>query len=116
MTEKFNVNILEKGNITCVYVSGQLDAHTAPKLEEKIQEQISNSKYKVVLNLNNLDYISSAGLGVFMSFLEEIRQNDGDLVFCNLKEKVFFVFELLGFPELFKVFNKEEEALNYFKN
>ena len=65
----------------------------------------------MVLNLSNLTYISSAGLGVLMGFIEEIRENLGDIKFTKPIPKVYKVFHLLGFTTLFKIYSIEEEAI-----
>ena len=64
--------------------------------------------------MQNLDYISSAGLGVFMGFIEEIREKGGDIKLSNLSTKVFKVFDLLGFPALFEIFEDENLAKSKF--
>ena len=61
-------------------------------------------------------YISSAGLGVFMAYIEEIRENGGDIKITNLQAKVFNVFDLLGFPLLFDILDTEEEAFTRFRD
>ena len=52
---------------------------------------------------SSLEYISSAGLGVFISYLDELEDREGQLVFSNLSEEVFDVFELLGLSRLVKI-------------
>jgi len=99
----FQVVFKEMNNKFVISISGFLDAHTAPILEQAIKEQIENGNYNLFIDFENLDYISSAGFGVFMEFIEEIRQNGGDLVIINMKEKIRRLFELLGFDILFKI-------------
>jgi len=101
-------------DIGIINLHGFLDAHTAPLFEESIQRYIENKTYKIIVNLNELNYISSAGLGVFMSFIEEIRENNGDLRLCELSQKVFTIFDLLGFPLLFQIFDNEQKAIGSF--
>ena len=72
---KFEIDRLEKNEIECLYLSGYLDAHTAPELENAISEIIDGGKHKILVNFQKLDYISSAGLGVFMSFIEDVRES-----------------------------------------
>jgi anti-sigma B factor antagonist len=93
-----------------------LDAHTAPELEDEISNFTNSSNYKLIVNFKELNYISSAGLGVFMAFIEEIRENDGDIKLTEMSEKVFSVFDLLGFPILFDIVETDELALEKFKN
>jgi anti-sigma B factor antagonist len=113
--EKFTVNKKKYDEIEFMFLEGFLDAHTAPILETAIQESLGSGKYKIIMNFENLDYISSAGLGVFMSFIEEIRNNSGDIKMCGMNEKVFSVFDLLGFPMLFDIDNNEQELIKKFE-
>lgn len=104
-----------KADITVLEISGELDAHTAPKLEKNFQDLMEDRVYKIIVSGKNLDYISSAGLGVFMAYIEEIRSHKGDIKITNLKPKVYNVFDLLGFPTLYDILDSEEEALNLFQ-
>ncbi|RKY86703.1 anti-sigma factor antagonist, partial [candidate division KSB1 bacterium] len=54
------------------------------------------------------------GLGVFMGFIEEIRNNKGDIKLSNMTDKVFRIFDLLGFPSLYEIFQDEQEAIEKF--
>ncbi len=112
----FTVTRTDKDEIAILYLTGFLDLHTVPKFEQAIQALLDEKKYTILVNLKDLDYISSAGLGVFMGFIEEIRENGGDIKLSNLSERVFKVFDLLGFPALFKIFNEEEEAVSQFNS
>ena len=112
---EFNTEIVDKGNISVIKISGYLDAHTAPILESNFTELIDSSKFKIIVNFKDLAYISSAGLGVFMAYIEKIRNNSGDIKLTNMNDKVYNIFDLLGFPLLYEIFEKEDEALNKFK-
>lgn len=112
---EFNTEIVDKGNISVIKLSGYLDAHTAPILESNFTELIDSSKFKIIVNFKDLAYISSAGLGVFMAYIEKIRNNSGDIKLTNMNDKVYNIFDLLGFPLLYEIFEKEDEALNKFK-
>ncbi|ROL59333.1 anti-sigma factor antagonist [Bacteroidetes/Chlorobi group bacterium ChocPot_Mid] len=115
-TSKFGIIIKAEGNIAKLYLSGYLDAHTASELENALNQIIIDNKYYILVNFKNLDYISSAGLGVFMAFIEEIRDKNGDIKLCEMTSKVFQVFDLLGFPILFDILDTEDEAIQKFKN
>lgn len=110
----FSTSIKENGDISIVNLKGYLDAHTAPTLENNFTELINNNKFKIVVNFEDLAYISSAGLGVFMAYIEQIRDNKGDIKLTNMSDKVFNIFDLLGFPLLYEIYKKEDEAVNKF--
>jgi anti-sigma B factor antagonist len=95
-------------------LSGYLDAHTAPQFEKAIQDQLEAGHVRLVADCAGLTYISSAGLGVFMSFIEELREAGGDLKLCAITPKVYQVFEVLGFPSLFEIFDTPEQAVAAF--
>ena len=101
---------------TVIYLSGQLDAHTAPDLEDYIREVLDKGSKNLLFNFKDLEYISSAGLGVFMAFIEEVRNNNGDIKFSEMQENVYSVFDLLGFPMLFDIVEKDEKALEKFQS
>ncbi len=84
-------------------LDGYLDAHTAPEFENAVQLEIESGHRRLIVDCARLSYISSAGLGVFMSFLEEIREAGGDIKICGPSPKVLQVFEILGFPALFDI-------------
>ena len=75
---------------------------------------ISEGRHKVVVNFEKLSYISSAGLGVFMAYIETMRNNSGDIKLCSMSEKIYNVFDMLGFPILFEIYKEEKTALEKF--
>jgi len=111
---EFSTSIIEKEGVSIIYLTGYLDAHTAPALEDNFTELIDKNKFRIVVNFSQLEYISSAGLGVFMAYIEKIRDNKGDIKLTNMSDKVFNIFDLLGFPLLYEIFKTEEEAIAKF--
>ncbi|MBI9073124.1 MAG: STAS domain-containing protein [Melioribacteraceae bacterium] len=107
----FNVSVREIGSVNVIDLKGYLDAHTAPELENAFDKLIKENRYSIVVNFTDLAYISSAGLGVFMAFVETMRENEGDIKFSNMTENVFNIFDLLGFPMLYEFFKEETEAI-----
>ena len=110
----FDVNRNDQDKVSILNLTGFLDAHTAPKFEDELLNLIKENRYQIIVNLRDLDYISSAGLGVFMGFIEEIREKGGDIKLSNISQKVFKVFDLLGFHALYEIYEKEEEAKSKF--
>jgi len=112
----FNVSSREEGSVNVIELKGYLDAHTAPELETEFNRLIDDSHFKIVVNFTDLKYISSAGLGVFMAYVETMRENSGDIKFSNLKDDVFNIFDLLGFPVLYEFFSDEKEAIDKYSD
>lgn len=95
---------------------GELDAHTASQLEEALQQLIRNKQANIIVNFNDLEYIASAGLGVFMAYIEDVRSIGGDIKLTNMNNKVYNVFDLLGFPTLYDILDDEKMAVRKFLN
>lgn len=109
-------NIIEKNNndVVILYLEGFLDAHTSVELEKSFERLISENKFKIIVNFEKLSYISSAGLGVFMAYIETIRSNSGDIKLCKMSDKIYNIFDMLGFPILFEIFKEEVETIEKF--
>ena len=111
---EFKISFRESGKIHVMELKGYLDAHTAPNLEEAFQKLVNSKKFNILVNCKDLAYISSAGLGVFMAFIEDIRKSGGDIKMSNMTPKVYNIFDLLGFPMLYEIFSDEHEAVKKF--
>jgi anti-sigma B factor antagonist len=111
---EFHIGQREQQQVSVLDLKGYLDAHTAPKLEEAFQSLLNKERFQIVVNCRELSYISSAGLGVFMAFIEDVRKNKGDIKLTNMSPKVYNVFDLLGFPLLYEIFKDEQEAVTRF--
>ncbi len=94
---------------------GELDANSSLDMHRAIQEQMAAGKRCFVIDCSKLEYISSAGLGVFLSFTEELEKEAGKFVFCSLNPKVFDVFQLLGLDHVFTIVNSNQEANQLFQ-
>ena len=108
-----DINTVKENDICKIFVVGEVDASSSIELDNAIKSAFENEK-KIIVDLSGLDYISSAGLGVFVSHLEDIRSGI-DLILYGLNESVLQVFELLGLPQLLTIVNTEEEALDKLK-
>lgn len=95
---------------------GELDAHTASQLEKVLKRLINQEKHNIIVNCEDLEYIASAGLGVFMAYIEDVRSVGGDIKLSNMNPKVYNVFDLLGFPTLYDIVPEEEEAIQKFES
>jgi anti-sigma B factor antagonist len=118
-SSKFKINIKDeifKDVVVAnsIGLEGYLDAHTAPDLEMAIRESISSGTNNILIDFEKLDYISSAGFGVFMEFIEEVRNSGGDIKMTGMSPKIHNLFELLGFNVLFEINNNKIELLNNF--
>ncbi len=81
-----------------------------------LKNLINSNKSNIIVNFKDLDYIASAGLGVFMAYIEDVRSIGGDIKLTNMNDKVYNVFDLLGFPTLYDIFEDEHHAIDKFIN
>jgi anti-sigma B factor antagonist len=89
--------------IVLVKVSGYIDAHTFEELENEIQNKFSSNQFKLIIDLSDVPYISSAGAGVFIGAFPQAQENDGSIILLNPSKNVLDVFELLGLTEIFTI-------------
>ncbi|GAB5466397.1 MAG: STAS domain-containing protein [Candidatus Kapaibacteriales bacterium] len=106
---------IPEGKFEIIEVNGSLDAFTAELLESSINESVDAKRYSILIDGSSLNYISSAGLGVFMSYIEEIREEGGDIKIFGLEPDIYSVFELLGFPLIFDIKDTKEECITIFE-
>ncbi|MFZ1322833.1 MAG: STAS domain-containing protein [Ignavibacteria bacterium] len=112
--EEFSIKTKQQDNISILDLEGYLDAHTSVELEKCFEKIISENKFKIIVNFEKLSYISSAGLGVFMAFIETARNNAGDIKLCAMSDKIYNIFDMLGFPILFEIYKEENTAVEKF--
>jgi anti-sigma B factor antagonist len=110
----FRIEKRSCGGVRVLALDGYLDAHTAPVFEGAIQEEAQAGNCRIAVDCSRLSYISSAGLGVFMSFIEELREAGGDIKLAAITPKVYQVFDVLGFPALFDIVETVDEAVAKF--
>jgi len=100
--------------ITIVSVEGFIDTTTSGQLEKSIKKLLKKQKYDLVIDLGGVDYISSAGWGIFISEIRRIRENGGDLKLAAMIGDVYEVFELLEFQTILESYDTVEEAVESF--
>ena len=91
-------------------LDGELDASSAVILDTELNKPELLNYKKVLIDCQRLSYISSAGLGVFISHLQRLQDSNVKLVFYNMQEKVFNVFEILGLDSLMTIVPTAEAA------
>ena len=93
---------------------GSLDTQTSPDAQAQLTQLIEGGDRKILVNLEKLHYISSAGLRTLLAAAKQLKTADGELRICDLNEVVKEVFDIAGFMTILKVFGSESEALKGF--
>lgn len=96
-------------DITVVKLRGSVDAQTAPVFEKEAMAAVRKGKKRILIDCAGLDFISSAGIGVFMVILSEV-EGDGFVKVMNLSDEVYESFDLLGIPEVMEIYKNEKDA------
>ncbi|WP_114748022.1 STAS domain-containing protein [Pleomorphovibrio marinus] len=96
---------------TIITLKGEVDASNSVELDAAIQEAVKSGSKNILVEGNALEYISSAGLGVFMSYLEDFQESNISFIIFGLSEKVGNVFHILGLDQLITLVGNKEEAL-----
>ena len=102
------------GNVKIISVGGRLDAYAANDVERKLDSLITAGHVCLVVDLSRLEYISSSGLRVLLAGIKRVKKERGDIRLACLQPSVQEVFDMAGFTQLFRMFGKEEEAVNSF--
>ncbi len=92
-------------------LSGKLDATTAKTFEDKILAEIEAGDRRLMLDLSQLDYVSSAGLRVFLVAAKRLRSRDGKIALCSLRDHVQQVFDLSGFSSILSIYASREDGI-----
>jgi len=100
---------IKEDNHYIIQVIGDLDASSSIKLDDAIENALEAGEHKIIFDCSRLDYISSPGIGVFTSRIED--SEDGvKMVLYKMSEKVYNVFKILGLDQLLTIVDSKEEA------
>ena len=107
---KISTSVTENG-IVLLEVEGEVDAHTAPRLDKALNDLLAQGHSRLVLDASQMEYISSAGLRVLLFAQREARQLGGEVRLFGLNAQVRRVFEIAGFDELLHISDTRQEAM-----
>ena len=103
-----------QGDISIIKVGGYIDTTTSSELERSLDSLLKSGVFRIIIDLGNVDYISSAGWGIFISEIKGIRERGGDLKLAKMIPDVYEVFELLEFHYILKAYDTIKEAISEF--
>ncbi|MCM3742270.1 STAS domain-containing protein [Oceanobacillus luteolus] len=93
----------EKNEQTIISLSGEIDAYTVTKLKETFSTTMNSEGKDVIVDLEEVTYMDSTGLGVFVSALKTAKENDGELKLVNVQDRVYRLFQITGLNEIMDV-------------
>lgn len=101
---------LQESGYERLVIIGDVDASSSIELDNAMKNAMVEGNKNLLIDCTSLEYISSAGLGVFMSYLDEIKRKDINLIFFGLNDKVLNVFKILGLDQLLQIEKDRESA------
>lgn len=99
-----------EGDILEIRICGEVDARSSLQLDEVVRNAIGNKHKKIMVNCKELQYISSAGLGVFISNHDDLKSFGGKFVFYDMIPAVYNIFEILGLHAIMEIVENRTEA------
>jgi anti-sigma B factor antagonist len=105
-----HIKRLQEEGIDLLVLIGEIDASSSIELDLAIAKSVGEGYSRILVDCSSLDYISSAGLGVFMSYIEEFKDRKINMVLFGMSEKVANTFEILGLTELLRIGKDKGEA------
>src|SRR5215510_1044649 len=98
-----------------IKVKGRVDSATAPQLAQALEKAAESGKYKLVVDMSELEYMSSAGFRALLAAQRNSKKyNRGEVVLASVPERIREALELAGFTELFKTFDDPLQAVGHF--
>jgi anti-sigma B factor antagonist len=115
--DNIRISLSESGHgrdVSEIRVDGVIDTLTASELEQVFESLLRRGRYRIVVDLAGVDYISSAGWGIFISHIKDIRDNSGDVKLANMVSDVREIFELLEFDKVLEAHPSVDSAVSKF--
>ena len=94
-----------------IAVGGEIDVYTAPKLRDCITDLVGAGTYNIVVDLEQVDFLDSTGLGVLVGGLKKVRAHDGSLELVCSQERLLKIFRITGLSKVFVIHSSAEAAL-----
>ena len=104
------VETLKDGSFNILQITGEVDASNAIILDENIESLMSGGADRILVDCEMMNYISSAGLGVFMSKIEDFKKKHIHFILFNVSNTIKNVFDILGLNEFIKIAESLTEA------
>jgi len=110
------ITATEVNDVSIMALSGRLDLASGTTLKQHVKELFDQEKRSFHMNLTNVEFINSSGLGTLVSIMKEVRLRKGRLTLSNLASYVQEIFDITQLSHIFEIFRTEEEALNSYQS
>ncbi|MEQ6903567.1 STAS domain-containing protein [Nocardioides sp. YIM 152588] len=101
----------ETAGRTVIAVGGEIDVYTAPKLRDTISELVAGGSYRLVVDMEAVEFLDSTGLGVLVGGLKKVRAHDGALELVCTQDRLLKIFKITGLAKVFVIHDSVDSAL-----
>ncbi|HNM96563.1 MAG TPA: anti-sigma factor antagonist [Marmoricola sp.] len=99
------------GTAMVVGVGGEIDVYSAPVLRDKLSELVASGQHDLVVDLNEVSFMDSTGLGVLVGTLKKIRTHEGSMDIVCARPRLLKIFQITGLAKVFSIYDTREAAL-----
>ncbi|MET3576015.1 STAS domain-containing protein [Bhargavaea ullalensis] len=104
------VDLREENSVQHFKVIGEIDAFTAPELREALSEFASEQGLRAEIDLSDVEYMDSTGLGVFVGFFKQVKENGGHVKITGLSQRLKRLFDITGLNEVMDIETQKDEG------
>lgn len=105
-----DVDTARRGEASVLNLRGEIDVYTAPRLRQALIDLVDSGAKKIVVDMENVDFLDSTGLGVLVGSLKRVKGEDGTMAIVATQDKILKIFDITGLNKVFPMYESVEEA------
>jgi len=105
------IDVEEQDGVMLLKLDGEVDVYTAPKLKSRLVDLVDQGKFKIVVDLEQVDFMDSSGLGVLVGGLKRVRSHEGAIALICTQENILKIFRITGLVKVFPIFDDQDQAI-----
>lgn len=105
------LDVTDRDGWSVVEAGGEIDVATAPRLREQLLTLVNDGHHNIVVDLEDVEFIDSTGLGVLIGALKRVRSHEGDLRLVATENRILKIFEITGLTQVFTINESVDEAV-----
>ncbi|MEK6795141.1 MAG: STAS domain-containing protein [Spirochaetota bacterium] len=102
----------DQGAVKIVHLEGRLDVNLSIEIESEFEKMIDGGVTRMVLDLKQVEYLSSSGLRIFISAMRKLKEKKGRLVLCNVTPMVKKIFKIVELEDIFEIQDSLDKAVS----
>jgi anti-sigma B factor antagonist len=109
--ENLGLSVHRVGTVAVLDVDGEVDVASAPKLREALIQLVSDEQYEIVVDLQDVGFLDSTGLGVLVGGLKRVRVHGGHLSLVCGQDRILKIFRITGLTKVFDIYDSVDAAV-----